>query len=239
MSEILEIWKTKDAGIRSFLKTYPQLLDMLNGLIVVAKVPISAAYDSDLTSEQAFLLQLWVAIYKYQEDSLFLIMSKRFDSGFALLRMAAELARDIVRMSEDNVNYEMWQKKNELNREECYKQTFRFNQKNQIERFVFKQYNLFSNWGVHGHLTAISQREHVGETDDGRFAQIAIPEEAVVRNIGLWMASYLPLHQMCQKVFENAISRHSPEALTMLSKMIVVSGDVIKITCKYGRGRKQ
>ena len=148
ISEIQTIWNEKDETVRALLNKYSDLPVVLTAMFTSVRMTINAALAIDLTREQCALLQLWRNLYKYQEDSLFLIMSQRLDAGFALLRMATELARDIARMNEDVVNYEMWHKKHKLNQEEFYKKTFRFNRKDPLEKLAYGFYNLFSNYSV-------------------------------------------------------------------------------------------
>ena len=239
ISEIQTIWNEKDETVRALLNKYSDLPVVLTAMFTSVRMTINAALAIDLTREQCALLQLWRNLYKYQEDSLFLIMSQRLDAGFALLRMATELARDIARMNEDVVNYEMWHKKHKLNQEEFYKKTFRFNRKDPLEKLAYGFYNLFSNWGVHGHLTGIAHMEKAGTTGDGDYVILAIPEDAIIRSIGLWMAAFLPLNKICQNVFSNSINSHSSEPIHFIDDMMVASSEVINLTRKYGRQTKK
>jgi hypothetical protein len=233
MSVIFDIWKSKDERVNSFLQNYPKIPELLNSIFETPRILISVAQKSDLSTEQTVLLQLWRTVYDYQEDSLFLLICRRFDAGFALLRMAAELARDIARMAEDSANYAMWQSKDKIKSEEYYRQTFRFDKKNPAEKFVWDQYNIFTNFGIHGHLTSVSHLEKVGETEDGEYALLSIPDAAVVRSIGLWMAAYLPVHQVCQSAFRKQISETDPKLLDLVESMQVSFVPDIKALCSH------
>ena len=53
---------------------------------------------------------LWKTMYDYIEQSLILLLKTRIDEGYALLRMAAELSRDIARIPE-NDNFILWKER--------------------------------------------------------------------------------------------------------------------------------
>ena len=60
---------------------------------------------ADLSSTQ---MLMWQTVLEYQMESFFLLICRRLDLGLAVLRMAAELARDIARIGGHHNRLDIW-----------------------------------------------------------------------------------------------------------------------------------
>lgn len=202
MIELLESWKKRDSMVSDFFAECADVPELLNSSILVVRMHLQSAVRADHDLDRVMLLNLWRTMYDYQEDALYFILCRRFDAAFAMLRLAAELARDVARMGEDRANLEMWIRKDSERDKKHYKTTFRFNQQDPIEKFLHSQYKLFSQWGVHGHMTGDLAREPVGTTADGEFLRVGITNDSVLKNLGIWGLSFFAANQMCARHFE-------------------------------------
>jgi len=205
MSELLDSWRWKDTEVSSFFKECEDAPKLLNLSVKVVREHILAAQKPDHSLDRAMLINLWRTVYEYHEDGLYLILCRRFDAAFALMRLAAELIRDIARMAEDPAHFEMWMNKAEKKNSKEYRKVFKFRLEDKTEAFIYSQYKMFSEIGVHGHLTGEITRELSGKSSDGEFVELNIPRDAVSENIGIWGLSFLTGHQLCARIFKKEI----------------------------------
>ncbi len=95
-------------------------------------------------------------IHEYHHQALLMAMSKRPEIGMAVMRMACELTRDLCRIAEDPARVDLWlgsrSEDGHLRHGKDYRQVFRFSTDDDTERGLYDLYNVFSNFGVHGHL---------------------------------------------------------------------------------------
>ena len=58
-------------------------------------------HQPGITSIETHRLTMWQSVTNYQGQSLILLLDHRLDSGYALLRLAAELSRDVYCIGND------------------------------------------------------------------------------------------------------------------------------------------
>lgn len=236
MTELLQSWKWRDEKIAEFFNECEDVPELLNSSVLIARMYIQGTYRPDHSLQRAMLVNFWRTVYDYQEDALFLILCRRFDAAFAMMRLASELARDLARMSEDRVNFEMWMNKETERHTKHYKKTFRFDMTDTLEKYVYSQYKTFSEWGVHGHLTGDTARKPGGTTPCGNYVTLEISEDSILENIGIWGLSFLSVHQMCARVFDPEIQKSRFPA--NLADFSVEAGNLFKALVQRGKSKK-
>lgn len=202
--------------ISNFFNTQPAIYKLLDTMIISARGLLTSTLENLHEDESTTCrYMLWRTMYDYLETSLLLLLKTRIDEGYALLRMAAELARDIARIGESHGNFEMWQNRESLHHTEQYKSIFRFKVGDSKEKHIFKLYNIASIYGVHGHQTRDMQLSRIGEVAHGKFIRVIVPERSMLNALNLWLFSFFPLHVVASRTFleKNANIDHSPLAL--------------------------
>lgn len=205
--------------IADFFKSQPEIYQLLDAMIISVRGPIMVAMENlpdDACS--TFRYMLWRTMYDYVETSLLLLLKTRIDEGYALLRMAAELARDIARIEESQNNFEMWKNKATLHNGEEYKKIFRFNKNDAHEKHIFSLYNIASVYGVHSHQTRDAHLSHLGVVQ-GKYIKVNVSERKMLDALTLWLFSYFPLHIVAARTFAELFSKMSPNPLINLLEM--------------------
>jgi hypothetical protein len=144
----------KLANLREFRKNQEVVWITVSGALLVSRTLIAAiATDGLLRSAPApHRLMMWQTVLSYQTESFFLLVDRRIDEGLALLRMAAELARDIIRIGDSEDQLEIWLSRLKgKQQKKAFRDKFRFIDSDETEKYVHKLYDLASNIGIHGH----------------------------------------------------------------------------------------
>jgi len=141
---------------------------------------------------------MWQTAADYQRQSRIYILARELDTGFALLRIATELARDAYVIGKDERRLDLW-----LNREEQaeeYKKRFKFDQTIPEGKAAFDIYKLCSRFGVHGHTTSLLHAKSTGETTtDGNGVIMNTDERAIFSGLQIWLRTIFPIHALfCQ-----------------------------------------
>ena len=204
----LSEFNKRSESVHRLLESNPELTKCIDVMFNYIDMFHTVLPHKDLSADKVFFLMLWLNIQSYHKDALFLILGKNIDAGFALLRLAAELARDIARMDEDVTNLEMWKNKNrkKIYKKDYYKDTFQFKTEDSLEKLVFKQYNHFSTLGVHHHLGLAIHGEVTQISEDRRIATIDISDEKIIGEVAQWILAYFPVNEMCMRVFNSEIN---------------------------------
>lgn len=205
--------------ITDFFNSQPEMYQLLDAMVISARGPIMATVENLPEDERStFRYMLWRTMYDYVETSLLLLLKSRIDEGYALLRMAAELTRDIARISESQDNFEMWKNRATLHAGEVYKKVFRFNKNDAHEKHIFSLYNLASVYGVHSHQTRDAHLSHLGVVH-GKYIRVGVPERKMLDALTLWLFSFFPLHIVAARTFTELFSQMSPNPLKHLLEM--------------------
>jgi hypothetical protein len=221
-----------------FFERHPDLYPVLDGMLISARGLLMQTVEhlpADECSTSRYML--WRTLYDYTEQALLLIIKSRLDEGYALLRMASELARDIARLSESPHNYEMWKSKPKNHLKDDYKKAFKFKRDNITEKSVYDLYNFTSIYGVHGHQTRDAHMSHLGVVVHDRFVKFNVSESAVLQALIPWLAAFFSLHLMAAKSFEDTYSKINPNPLGFFIKMQLdfspVVEDIVKNIKEY------
>lgn len=202
-----------------FFNSQPGIYDLLDAMIISARGLILKTLENFPEGECSFTrYMLWATMYEYIEQSLLLILKTRLDEGYALLRMASELSRDVARIGESQSNFDMWKERARLHMKDEYKNAFRFKKDDKIEKFVYDLYNMTSIYGVHSHQTRDCHLSQIGEVVHGRFMRVKVPERAVLDRLNLWLFSYFPLHLMPALTFKKIYSAINPNPLVFFQE---------------------
>ena len=206
--------------ISSFFNAQPAIYKLLDAMIISARGLLTSTLENLPEDEcSAWRYMLWRTMYDYLETSLLLLLKTRLDEGYAILRMAAELARDVARIGESHVNFEMWKSKESLHHTEQYKTAFTFNVNDSTEKHIFRLYNLASIYGVHGHQTRDMHLSYIGEVVHGRFIKVKVPERAMLEALNLWLFSFFPLHALAGKTFSEMYASIDRSPLALFLEM--------------------
>lgn len=218
-----------------FSKEYPELWMMFNichEVIQSIQLTITARYE--LSSVEVHRLMMWQTVFHYQTEALILILSRKLDAGYALIRLAAELSRDLSCIGDDQSLLKLWMdyrspsKKSKIT-EHDYKNTFRFNTKTSAGAYVFRVYKLCSEFGVHGHfMESISSvpNNTVGSGTE-EIAILRITEKALLEAVQIWLDSFGPVQQLCLNTF---LPRTAPDLTPAFQLFYDLQNDIGKIS---------
>jgi len=177
----------------------------------------------------------------YLRESFFLILDTSLDAGIALLRMSAELARDIRVIGNDSQKLAIWLDRQKSATKRQYRDHFKFDESDCEEAYVYKLYKLASSLGVHGHTTDAFQRIIVGHLNhNGQdFAKLEVSAFAVLNTLNIWMCAFFPVNNLSLRQFLTDRSREIQDPgklyfsmLHTFSKVVVAFGRMVKDNAK-------
>src|SRR5262245_54829554 len=124
----LDLLERRHAAVMGFLASYTDLTTVIDTALLTAN---ALAYCTTLDLGAKSIAKthcglMWQTAADYQRQSLVHILARELDAGFALLRMATELASDAYVVGKDERRLDLW-----LNREEQaeeYRKRFKFDQ---------------------------------------------------------------------------------------------------------------
>lgn len=205
-SELDSLLDRKLANFHDFRKGQEGVWGTINGAYLVSWAMVAAvAKDGALAADGAHRLMMWQTVLDYQMESFFLLIDRRLDEGLALLRMAAELARDVARISADESLLDTWLKRaNGREQKNAYRGASRFSDSDRIEVYVHKLYDLASTYGIHGHTLTSSMVEPTRLSPDGTVFALEVPDAGVYRTLEIWLAAFFPLQELCSGAFRAA-----------------------------------
>ena len=224
----------------------PELWSVIDGAYVAAGALMGAALKDaqmspDVSAEASmaatYRMSMWQSASSYQAQSLFLIIDRCLDEGLALLRMSAEVARDIARLAENKSLMQVWldrQKGRSQNR--AYKKVFQFREADKTENHVYRLYNMSSGFGVHGHLTTAMSSRPTSSMHGGLYVVLSVPDEAVYEEINLWLHSFFPVQDMCARGFRITGGATTREAAALYDGFRMSFDDLL---LKYNKNIKQ
>ena len=220
-------------SIQKFKEAYPDLWNVFGDSInLVRAVPIEIGQQAGLTEIEMQRLFLWQKTLHYQTQSLFLLLQSQLDAGFALLRLAAELSRDVIRIADDEKMLAIWlERENNPNQ---YKKLFKFRQNSPPEEAVHTVYKFASKFGVHGHQTDTMFSEIIGTIGkNGQMLSWGVSNYGVLEAVHTWMLSFLPLHHICAQSFVAKYFAIRPEIFLTLRDYEVIMNSFIQIVSGY------
>ncbi len=211
-----------------FRNIYPDLWQVFGDSINLARaVPFVIGQQASLTELEMHRLFLWQKVFHYQTQSLFLLLKSQLDAGFALLRLAAELSRDVIRIADDESMLAIWLERE--NKPDEYKKRFKFLQNFPEEKKVHTVYRFASQFGIHGHQTDTMFGEIIGTVgESSSMISWGVSHYGVLDAVHMWMMSFLPMHQTCAKSFISKYFSIRPEIFLTLRDYEVTMNSVIQ-----------
>jgi len=226
--ELDSLLERKLANFREFQKGQTGVWGTVNGAYLVSRGLVTAVVkEGALSAVGAHRLMMWQTVLDYQMESFFLLIDRRLDEGLGLLRMAAELARDLARISVNATLLDTW-----LNRasgktyKKAYRDAFRFSDSDRIEVYVHKLYDLASTCGIHGHTLAASTLQPIRRSADGQVVALDVPDLEVYRTLEIWLAAFFPFQELCHRAFRTAGGANVVEAGAHYDQMRKAFDDV-------------
>lgn len=229
----------ENVSISKFKKRYPELWSVFGESINIARaIPYVIGQQDGLTLLEMHRLILWQKVLHYQVQSLFLLLRTQLDAGYALLRLAAELSRDVVRTADDERMLDIWVAR-ELKPKE-YKKHFVFDLNSPDEEAVFNVYKFASVFGVHGHLTDAMYSE-VTDTfgKGGPMVNWVVSDYGVLEAVYMWLLSFYPMHHICAKSFIPNYFATRPEIFITLVNHEIAMKSIIQTVSKYLENQKK
>ena len=154
-AELDALLASKMASLAEFKREQEEVCILVNSAYLAARTMIVAVLKDGLSGElSSHRFMMWQTVLEYQVESFFLLVSRRLDEGLAVLRMTAELARDLVRIGDDHRLLNTWlNRASDKTERKIYRTEFRFSDTDQVEAHVHRLYDLASVFGIHGHST--------------------------------------------------------------------------------------
>ena len=219
--ELDSLLEQKIKQLREFRQKQEGVWVIVSGAYLVSRSLIVALAKDDLLSPiSAHRLMMWQTINGYLMESFFLLIDRRLDEGYALLRMAAEHTRDLVRIGDDQTKLEIWEKHKHGKKEKrLYQELFKFDESDKFEKHIYNLYNLATNYGVHGHQTTNLSSELHSTSPDGKIISLAVSDLGVYQSLIIWLTSFFPLQQLCLRTFEASFGNATSQAVASYQQM--------------------
>jgi hypothetical protein len=211
MSSLREMLDHDKEVVLTFFEMQPEVYEILDTMIMTSRALLWQAIDNlpeETNIRLTMTAMLWQTMCDYVEQSLLLIIKTQLDAGYAVLRMASELARDIARIDENDHNFAMWNDKAKNHNTDDYKSVFKFNKEDPTERFVYTLYNTTSIMGVHGHTTRAAHMRKLGPVSvkDKEYMAYNVTHREVLDALVVWLFAFFPINIMAAKPFINIYS---------------------------------
>ena len=219
--ELDSLLENKIGQLREFRQKQEGVWLIVSGAYLVSRNLIIALTKDDLLSPiSAHRVMMWQTINSYLIESFFLLIDRRLDEGHALLRMAAEHTRDLVRIGDDQTKLEIWENHKRGKKEkQLYRDLFKFNGSDGLEKHIYGLYNLTTNYGVHGHQTTNFSSEPRSASPDVKFISLAVSDLGVYRSLIVWLTSFFPIQQLCLRTFEASFGNATSTSLASYHQM--------------------
>ena len=215
-------------SIQKFKDSYPELWKVFGDSINLARaVPFVIGRQDELTEIEMHRLFLWQKILHYQVQSLFLVVQHQLDAGYALLRLAAELSRDLACIADDEKMLSIWLARE--NKQNEYKKHFKFSLDSPDGRVVYNVYKFASKFGVHGHLTDAIFSKVIGTIGkNNSMLSFGVSDYGVIEAVYMWMLLFLPIHYLCAKTFISKYSTVRPDLFATLEQHGVAMNNMLQ-----------
>ena len=142
------------SSVNAFRKDNKHKVELANSVLQIEWEIVSAI--TQIPDIHWLVVSHVQTIHEYHQQALTMAMSKRPEIGMAVMRLACELTRDLCRIAEEPTRADLWLQYRTADGHsrhgKDYRQVFRFSTEDGTEKALFDLYNMFSNFGVHGHL---------------------------------------------------------------------------------------
>lgn len=219
--ELDSLLERKIKQLREFRQKQEGAWLLVSGAHLVSRnLIVALTKDGRLPLISAHRLMMWQTINGYLMESFFLLIDRRLDEGYALLWMAAEHTRDLIRIGDDQTKLEIWEKhKDGKKQKQLYRDVFKFNKSDKLEEHIYNLYNVATNHGVHGHQTARSFSEMLRASPDGRIISLTVSDLGVYQCLLVWLTSFFPIQQLCLQTFDASFGSATSQAVASYLQM--------------------
>ncbi len=182
--------------IMDFLATYSEITVVFDSIILTVHL---IAYEATMEHGSKNLTKthmglMWQTAVNYYKQALEHILARELDAGFALLRMATELARDAYAIGKDESRLDLWMHREE--RAEEYRRAFKFDKSNPAGEIAFRIYKITSRYGVHGHMTSLLHAKKGQKTEDAKGVLLSTDEKIIFTGLQIWLRAFFPIHAL-------------------------------------------
>jgi len=192
----------KITDLRDFRQNQEQLWHVADGVYLVCEGLIrSAVVLPELTIQETHRAMMWWTVLDYQMESFFLCINRQLDLAVASLRMAAELTRDVARIGNDEAKMAIWLNRSDPAMQKKYRREFRFEDSDELEKYIHRLYDLASRFGVHGHTQRSAALEPVKFLENGKYVVLEVADMEVFKTLEIWLAAFYPLQAVCSRCF--------------------------------------
>ena len=210
--------EAKQRAIAQWINRYQGLTDALDAAHLFARgLPLTATNGAKLTRLQAVAHGFWQTAADYQVQSIEHLCAGELDTGMAILRMSAELARDAVVISRDSKNLDLWINREDRHQE--YRRTFKFDHGTRDGKHANELYTLTTQFGVHGHHTsAIGAKPSLAKP--GMFA---VSPRTQLKCIAVWFTSLGPIGGLFLRSLHISSTKYPVEYRKLLDLLVAVA----------------
>ncbi|WP_312975703.1 hypothetical protein [Stutzerimonas nitrititolerans] len=187
----------RNRTVQEFFDEHPDVMGVCDTLYFVGEaMPLLEAAGASRIPSSTWCNLLWQQAADYLSDAFFLFVEGRLDSGFALLRMAAELARDTAVLRSFPAREHLWRNREAMRNE--YRRAFRFDTNSPLGLAAQAVYKFGSQHGVHGHTTNFLHFVEDATVNPGRnLTSFKVSKIGILKGISFWMRSFAPVHGLC------------------------------------------
>jgi hypothetical protein len=214
-----ELCASQHERLSKFREEYPDLEMVFGAALNAGYLAVgSISLIRGMTTAETRRWLMWQTMFEYQKHSLLLIVGAHTDAGLALIRLAAELSRDVAAIRDNAERLDLWDKRRDPTRQREYRKIFRFDDETSAGKTAHQVYDLCSEIGVHGHDSDVTYLEPVGKfSASGRdgLLMMKVSDSGVLRALQIWLAAFGPLHLLCFGTFDAKHGRTLAEPYQM------------------------
>src|SRR5919109_3275416 len=200
--ELDNLLNKKLADLRDFRQNQEPLWQVVNGGYLVSEGLIrSAVLLPELTIQETHRAMMWWTVLDYQMESFFLCINRQLGLALACLRMAAELTRDVARIGNDEAKMTIWLNRSDRAIQKQYRREFRFDDLDELEKYIHQLYDLASSFGIHGHTLRSGALSPVKNLENGKYVILDVSDVEVFKTLEIWLAAFYPLQAVFFRCF--------------------------------------
>ena len=197
MSSLNNLAQTNAEKVAAFYADEPALADLIDESLTATWHP-TVAFAQVVTDGHAhvWLGQMLQTLHSYFRNSALLLVTHSFDEGFSLLRMAAELSRDISCVAANPALITVWLRRRDSDEaQRVYRKAFRFDTASSEGRNAFAAYEFACGYGTHGHLTTLFSGRPTATGYSGMVSLTPTTKEAV-DTLRVWLSTLFSLYEV-------------------------------------------
>jgi hypothetical protein len=176
-------------------------------------------------------------IHEYHQQALVMHISGRPEIAMSIMRLACELSRDVFRISEDMSRSQIWldSKKPNVSKEtiEFFRKVFRFDTSLKLESEMKNFYDLFSDFGTHGHISITNQAGSVTNISGRNFVQLERSNDFINESIKMII---ICIHYTCLLLLSKFLlssEKHDNNAKSQFVELARQMDDRFDIVSKF------